>query len=87
MTLESLSVKNFISDLPRILNANFTALKDAIEGFYDSDKDKITATSAKFSGSVEANSIKANSAKFTLSSGDTITIEEIVSRLESLENE
>ena len=86
MTLNKVSIKNFISDLPRILNENFSAISEVISRFYDENDKKLTADKMEISGNITTNSLTTNSANFRLSNGKTITIEEILTRLEQLEN-
>ena len=86
MTLNKVSIKNFISDLPRLLNENFNAISEVISRFYDEDTRKVTANNMEVSGNITTNSLTTNSANFRLSNGSTITIEEILTRLSNLEN-
>ena len=41
------SIKNFISDLPRMLNEAFSVIYKCITSFYDPDKDTLKSSSAE----------------------------------------
>lgn len=83
MELQKLSIKNFLGDLPRILNENFTKIKDTIERFYADGK--LKADSVEATGEIKANSISASTATFKLGNGQTVSINELIDRIEALE--
>lgn len=100
MQLESFSVNNCISDAPRMLNNNFTAITDEIQKFYSNNTLKaeklningtVTAGSITATGTIEANSginVKykepATAPKLP-STGDIISIDALIYYIKDLE--
>ena len=68
MTFKELSIKNFISDLPRIINNNFNVVKTFIEKVFTENESNITIGSeeihvtGKFVA-IDVNDIKAGNIK------------------------
>lgn len=90
MTLNNFSIKNFISDLPKMLNENFAAIKKRIDTFFTED-DTLTVKSAKVTGSTESNSVSAQTVTvktkglYWHDGSKFVGISELVDRIEKLE--
>lgn len=87
---EKFSIRNFISDLPRMLNNAFTVIYEVITQFYDITNDKIDVTSAKITY-LNADTIVSNNITFNSSTGETFNyanltndVAELKSRLDNI---
>ena len=58
MEFKTISIKSFISDLPRVFNENFNALKEFINSIYDFTQNKLKAAAAEINGQITANTVK-----------------------------
>lgn len=58
MEFKTISIKSFISDLPRVFNENFKALKEFINSIYDFTQNKLKAAAAEINGQITANTVK-----------------------------
>ena len=58
MEFKTISIKSFISDLPRVFNENFRALKEFINSIYDFTQNKLKAAAAEINGQITANTVK-----------------------------
>ena len=86
LEVKQFSIKNFISDLPRLLNDAFKTVCDCINGFYDSEKDEINVQKANIDYIV-ATTIVAQNMKIADSSSGTYNFQSLIDRIEALENE
>lgn len=82
MTFKELSIKNFISDLPRIINNNFKVVKTFIEKVFTENESNITIGSeeihvtGKFVA-IDVNDIKAGNIKI-LENGEYISLHDYI---------
>lgn len=60
MEFNVISIKSFISDMPRVINENFSKIKKFIESIYDFSTNTLLATAADIKGQLKANTVKAN---------------------------
>lgn len=82
MDFKSLSIKNFIGDLPNIINSNFEIIKKFVEKIFDEKSNTITVTNVKAQSKVYANTIVANNIIINLDNGKTISLAEILEKLD-----
>ncbi len=92
MNLKKLSVKNFIGDLPRIINESLDAIQTAFDKVYHEDTNtigdnsiSIECKSVKATGNEQGNGIVSYSDIKLIRSGETISIEDMYERLRRLE--
>lgn len=78
------SIKNFIPDLPRMLNEVLTVIHDQIAGFYFPDENKIKCNKVE-SGTVEATTVITQNLTFKGSKGELMNYEDLASRVAALE--
>lgn len=76
------SVKNFIADLPRMLNDAFTKIYNCIIGFYDPDTETLTAQRGNIDY-VVATTIVAQNLRVGDSSANFTSL---IERIENIEN-
>lgn len=86
-----LSIKNFIGDMPRILNENFAILTDVLGNIIDNKAPEtathsLCANGVKVTGVVDANTITANNIILKVN-GKKYSLLDIIKRLEDLEND
>lgn len=60
MEFNTISIRSFISDLPRVFNENFNKIKNFIESIYDSATNTLKADAANIIGQISANTVKSN---------------------------
>jgi hypothetical protein len=60
MEFNTISIKSFICDLPRVINENFGKIKNFIESIYDSATGTLKADTANIRGQISANTVKSN---------------------------
>ena len=89
MEFTKLSIKNFIGDLPRILNKNFDALKTVLDNIVDNKDPKsaahtISASAVNVTGVVDANTISANNIVLKIT-GKKYSLVDLIARVEELE--
>lgn len=84
------SIRNFITDLPRMLNEAFTVIYEVVTKFYDISNDKIKVNSADIDY-LRATTIVSNNITFNSSTGETFNyanltneIDELKSRLDNI---
>ena len=80
---KKLSIKNFIGDLPNIINANFDKIKNFIDEIFVNDT--LVVKNASIEGNVTANSITANNITITLENGNKTSVAELLDRIYTLE--
>jgi hypothetical protein len=82
MDFKSLSIKNFIGDLPNIINSNFEIIKKFVEKIFDEKSNTITATNIRAQSKVYTNTLVANNIIINLDNGKTISLAEILEKLD-----
>lgn len=75
MEFKSISIKSFISDLPRVFNENFKKVADFIDTIYESGKEKLKAKELEIKGQTTTNTLKANNAEIKSVRGNKIEIQ------------
>jgi hypothetical protein len=85
MEFKKLSIKNFIGDLPNIVNTNFEKVSDFIYSIFNEDTNTIHAKGAIIENQVTANSVITNNLIISDSDGKTVSFAEMIERLEKLE--
>lgn len=78
------SIKNFITDLPKMLNNVFTIIYKCITDFYDPDANKIKVNKLE-AGYIDATTIVAQNLTFKGSNGELYNYNDIATILEELE--
>lgn len=81
---DSFSIKNFIADLPRMLNETFTIIYNCITKFYDPDQNKVKCNKLEASY-IDATTIVAQNLTFKGSNGETYNYNDIAATLSALE--
>lgn len=87
MEFKSLSIKNFIGDLPNIVNTNFQIIKKFVEKIFDDNTDTLTATNVRAQSKIYANTIVANNIIINLDNGKTLSLAEILEKLDNLQSD
>lgn len=87
MEFKSLSIKNFIGDLPNIVNTNFQIVKKFVEKIFDDNTDTLTATNVRAQSKIYANTIIANNIIINLDNGKTLSLAEILEKLDRLQSD
>ena len=82
MTFKELSIKNFISDLPRIINNNFNVVKTFIEKVFTENESNITIGSEEIHVTgkfvtIDVKDIKAGTMKL-LAKGEYISLHDYI---------
>lgn len=85
MDFKKLSIKNFIGDLPNIVNSNFEVVKSFIDSIFDTETNTIHVRNAVVKSKVTANSVIANNIVVSGSNGKSVSMGELLERLENLE--
>ena len=87
MNLKKLSVKNFIGDLPRIINESLDAIQTAFTNIYDDETNTIGNNSTNIkSKTIEANDIIVSGGDIKIKINDKpITITELYDKIRTLE--
>ena len=85
MDFKKLSIKNFIGDLPNIVNSNFEIVKSFIDSIFDVETNTIHTRNAAVKSKVTANSVIANNIVVNGSNGKSVSMGELLERLENLE--
>ena len=80
---KKLSIKNFIGDLPNIINANFDKIKAFIDEIFVNDT--LVIKNASVEGNITANSITANNITITLENGNKTSVAELLDKIYTLE--
>lgn len=84
LDISNISVKSFISDLPRVFNNNFNSIKNFLTSLFNVSEQRLTIDNITANGAIDTNSITAQN--IILKSGTTKTsLADILSRLETLE--
>ena len=78
------SIKNFIPDLPRMLNEVLTVIHDHISKFYFPDENKIKCNKVE-SGIVEATTVITQNLSFKGSKGEIYNYDDLAHRIAELE--
>lgn len=86
MEFKKLSIKNFIGDLPNIINTNFEKVSKFITSIFDEETETLHVKNAKVESKVTANTVISNNIIIN-ANGSKISFAEIVERLEKLEKE
>ena len=84
MEFKSLSIKNFIGDLPNIINSNFQIIKKFVEKIFDESTNTISASNVKATNKVYANTVVANNIIINLDNGKTLSLAEILEKLDMI---
>ncbi len=79
------SIKNFVADLPRMLNNVLTTICTCITDFYDPNTNKIKVTKIE-AGYIDATTIVAQNITFKGSNGEMYNYNDIATILHELEN-
>ena len=87
MEFKSLSIKNFIGDLPNIINSNFQIIKKVVEKIFDENTNTLTATNVRAQSKVYTNTIVANNIIINLDNGKTLSLAEILEKLNMLQDD
>ena len=82
MTFKELSIKNFISDLPRIINNNFNVVKTFIEKVFTENESNITIGSEEIHVTgkfvtIDVNDIKVGNIKI-LENGEYVSLHDYI---------
>lgn len=77
------SIRNFLTDLPRMLNDAFTVIYKAFLSFYDPDSDTISSDKANI-GYLKATTIVAKNLTFTNEVGEEIDYHDLISQIQTL---
>ena len=78
------SIKNFIADLPKMLNNIFTTIYKCITDFYDPDSNKIKCNKIE-AGYIDATTIVAQNLTFKGSNGEMYNYNDIATIIGELE--
>ena len=78
------SIKNFIADLPKMLNNTFTTIYKCITDFYDPDSNKIKCNKMEV-GYIDATTIVAQNLTFKGSNGEMYNYNDIATIIGELE--
>lgn len=84
MEFKSLSIKNFIGDLPNIINSNFQVIKKFAEKIFDESTNTLSASNVKATNKIYANTIVANNIVINLDNGKTLSLAEILEKLDMI---
>lgn len=92
MEFKSISIKSFISDLPRVFNENFTKLADFINSKYDSVKNKIKdITDIEITGVLKSNTVITKNIKTNdlsiINNGDIINVKQALNNIDTDTND
>lgn len=79
------SIKNFIADMPRMLNKVFSTIYNCIKDFYDPNTNKVKCDSVETSY-LSATTIVAQNLSFRGSNNEICDFASLISRIESLES-
>lgn len=79
------SIKNFVADLPRLLNEAFSKIVNCITYFYDPDEEIIRARKAEVTY-IDATTIVAQNLKFKADNGQIYTLDNIAEIISDLQN-
>ena len=82
MEFKSLSIKNFIGDLPNIINSNFQVIKKFVEKIFDENTNTLSASNIKATNKIYANTVVANNIVINLDNGKTLSLAEILKKLD-----
>ena len=74
------SIKNFVADLPRMLNDAFKKIVECITDFYDPDNETLTAKRLDVTY-IDATTIVAQNIKFKADNGQTFTLNDIANSI------
>lgn len=77
------SIKNFIPDVPRMLNEVFTKIYNCVTKFYDIDENEISCSKLK-AGYIDATTIVAQNLTFKGQSGELYNYNDIASIITEL---
>lgn len=79
MEFKKLSIKQFIGDLPNIINSNFDKVAKFVNSITAQSNDSVSifASSANIEGNIKCNDVELH---------NNITISSLVARIEALEN-
>lgn len=81
--IKEMSLKNFISDIPRIFNTLVKELKGTITSFFNESDNKITIKSLE-STTISATSVNANDVYVTTNDGNTVSVSSIIEKMKSM---
>ena len=82
MEFKYLSIKNFIGDLPNIINSNFQVIKKFVEKIFDENTNTLSASNVKATNKIYANTVVANNIVINLDNGKTLSLAEILEKLD-----
>lgn len=82
--IKTFSIKNFLADLPSMLNANFEAITNMLSSVFDYSKNLLKVTSIETN---TANITTLNASEITvIVDGNPVSLNELVNRVKELEN-
>lgn len=89
MEFKSISIKSFISDLPRVFNENFSKLAEFINSKYDAVKNKLyNLTDIEITGVMKSNTVIAKNIKasdiFLVDKNDIINLRQVINNLDNI---
>ena len=85
LDIKNISIKSFISDLPRVFNNNFNSIKNFLTSIFNVTEQRLTIDNITVNGAIDTNSITAQN--IIIKNGTTKTsLADILVRLEKLEN-
>lgn len=85
LDIKNISIKSFISDLPRVFNNNFNSIKNFLTSIFNVAEQRLTIDNITVNGAIDTNSITAQN--IIIKNGTTKTsLADILVRLEKLEN-
>lgn len=85
LDIKNISIKSFISDLPRVFNNNFNSIKNFLTSIFNVTEQRLTINNITVNGAIDTNSITAQN--IIIKNGTTKTsLADILVRLEKLEN-
>lgn len=85
LDIKNISIKSFISDLPRVFNNNFNSIKNFLTSIFNVTEQRMTINNITVNGAIDANSITAQN--IIIKNGTTKTsLADILTRLERLES-
>jgi len=85
MDFKELSIKNFMGDLPRIINENFAKLAKFLGNLYDEENERLVARNVEAEGEVTANTVNVNNLIIKVN-GKDYSLAQVIEKLERLED-
>lgn len=85
LDIKNISIKSFISDLPRVFNNNFNSIKNFLTSIFNVAEQRLTIDNITVNGAIDTNSITAQNIIIKNGTAKT-SLADILVRLEKLEN-